>query len=125
MNQIDNELYYFVKQHGMHILNERLEHPSRHNVFFSDPQDANVINTTISMQPERVFIMEIPDRTLQKFHNICKKHLSLNNTGEYNLATTIIEREWHEHRLRKEFPAVEAAWQQYSLMLHLAKQQTS
>jgi hypothetical protein len=125
MNQIDKELYYFVKQHGMHILNERLEHPSRHNSFFNDPEDANVINTTISMQPERIFIMEIPANVLQKFHNICKKHLSLANTGEYNLATTIIDREWHEHRLRREFPAVEAAWQQYSLMLHLAKQQTN
>ena len=32
----------------------------------------------------------------------------------------IVEKEWQESDIRRRTPAVQAAWEQYSLLLHLA-----
>lgn len=111
----------FTKEHGITVLNEKLGYFQRQDLYFTDPKDANVVVTEPNSVPERILVVEIPERSLEKFHHVFQKNLNYNNTGSYNLAMAIIEKEWAEHELRLQFPAVQEAWQAYSLLLHLAK----
>jgi len=41
-------------------------------------------------------------------------------SGGSKVALDILDRQWEEKRIRDANPAVQLAWEQYSLMLHLA-----
>jgi len=101
-------------------------------VFFSDPANANVVRDVrdfyyrnyqdyVSPEFDRVCVVEIPERDLKymaKIHERAMGHEANNNDASY--ARTLILKEWAEHDLRAKYPAVQAAWEQYSLMLHLS-----
>jgi hypothetical protein len=122
----------------MHYYNAQIVNDSkrcaRHKdyVFFSDPANANLIKDArdfyyqtyqdyYAPEFDRVYVVEIPERELKhlaRIHEAAMGNESNHNNGSY--ARTVIMKEWAEHDIRSKYPAVQAAWEQYSLMLHLA-----
>jgi hypothetical protein len=101
--------------------------------YFTDPTDADVIKDSrdfyyqeyqdrmeMSMEYDRVLVVEIPSRSLA---TMSRKHLEFTSSvgvGGGKVALDILNQKWEEKRIRDTNPAVKLAWEQYSLMLHLA-----
>lgn len=106
-----------------------------HNRYFTDPQDADIVRRgwnnyfdgkdTFPDQfrtpdYEKVMVVEIPERSLDRLLEIERMFYAHLSSGGAALAETIIDKNYEAARLRYQNPAVQAAWEQYSLMLHLA-----
>lgn len=104
--------------------------------YFTDPKDADLIrhhdrswtdyldgksdSPYLVPNYEKVMVVEIPERSLDRLMEIERMFYAHLSSGEERLADIIIERNYEAARLRHQHPAVQAAWEQYSLMLHLA-----
>lgn len=99
-------------------------------VFFSDPKDANIVQDSrtrsyyseqLTFRPdyEKLYVIELPESALNHMAHLHERIYNRDiHSDEY--AKMVIEKEWAEHSIRSRSPAVQAAWEQYSLMLHLA-----
>ena len=133
--QMENkELQAFLHFYNTNLVNDSRRCVSyRSNEYFSDPKDANIIRDARDFYYrnyqdlekeygyERLCVLEIPENALKNLVHLHQRFYNgSQNTGYSNVAKTIVEKEWREKDLRDRYPAVQAAWEQYSLMLHLA-----
>lgn len=123
--RLEDEFFKFYK---INPLNRRRGVRARHKKFFTDSSNADVVvdirDSDIPKESnedgyENIMIVEIGEGSLQELIHL--HQVAYNNSGHMvELARTVVDRQWAEHHLRKEFPSVQAAWEQYSLMLHLS-----
>lgn len=98
--------------------------------YFADSTDADVVKDNRdfyyreyqdrSFEYDRVVVVEVPSRSLV---TMSRTHLEFTSTvgvGGGKAALDILNQKWEEKRIRDTNPAVKLAWEQYSLMLHLA-----
>jgi len=126
----------FCEKYNIRVLNEKRGYRTSYNRYFSDTKDADLVR---GLSPtwqeyidvdgdsrhyvpnyEKVLVVEIPERSLDRLLEIEREFYAHLSSGAERLAETIIERNHEASQLRKKHPAVQAAWEQYSLMLHLA-----
>jgi hypothetical protein len=113
------------------VINESRTTKKRHYRYFTDPQDANIVTDSRdswyrahvldypSIEYERVLIVEIPEPALSEIAHMHERFYSRTGSSS-EMARMIVEKEWQESDIRRRTPAVQAAWEQYSLLLHLA-----
>jgi hypothetical protein len=132
----DKELHGFLDFYSAQLINDSKRCIRRSEFkFFSDPTNANVVQDSrdfyyrdyqdqvkeVEMEYDRMCVLEISEHALKHLINLHQRFYNRSpGSGHPEMARTIIEKEWAEHQLRSQHPAVQSAWEHYSLMLHLA-----
>lgn len=131
----NKELEGFLRFYDTRLINEsRRCVRTDYNEYFSDPSDANIVRNSRDyyyrnyqdfvnphFEYERLCVLEMPESALKNIVHLHQRFYGRSQGGGYeNIAKTIVEKEWREKDLRDRYPAVQAAWEQYSLMLHLS-----
>jgi hypothetical protein len=121
---MSKELNQFCENYEVRVLNDSKRraryHPAK---FFTDPSRADLIrNDIIEYETEKVYTVEIPEgrfRTLVELEQRFFKWQA-HNKGEIDMFEMLMDKEREEAHYRHTNPAVQKAYEQYSLMLNLA-----
>jgi len=118
------ELKDFCRNYEVNVLNDQKRraryHPPR---FFTEPDRADIIRTdVVEYETERVFTMEIPEGRLKALVEMERRFFKWqrHNQGEIDMFQTLMDKEREESYYRQTNPAVQKAYEQYSIMLNLA-----
>lgn len=130
---MDDQEQDFCKKYDITVINHKRGYRVSHNRFFTNPKDANVITEydrswgefldddhyTIPNY-EKILVIEIPERSLDRLIDIDRQFFTRMGPGSQRAVLAFLERESQAEEIRRRNPAVQTAWEQYSLMLHLA-----
>jgi hypothetical protein len=118
------ELEQFCNNYEVRVLNDQKRraryHPPR---FFTDPERADIITRdTVSYETEQVYTLEIPEGRLRALVEMEQRFFKWqrHTGGEIDMFETLMRKEREEAYLRNTNPAVQKAYEQYSIMLNLA-----
>lgn len=121
-----NPIRDFCEMHMIRVLdrNKLAYKSTRSNAkFFQYPNDYNLIeNETIQFETEPLYTVEIAESELQRmaeFELQVFNHMKAK--GHYDMFNMIMEQKEKEKQLRLSYPAVQKAYENYSLMLKLAE----
>lgn len=121
---MDETLKDFCRNYEVNVLNDTKRraryHPPK---FFTDPERADIIrNDIIQYETERVITMEIPEGRLQALIELERRFFRMqrHSQGEVDMFQILMEKEREESYYRNTNPAVQKAYEQYSIMLNLA-----
>lgn len=121
---MNEELKQFCENYEVRVLNDSKRraryHPPR---FFTDPERADVIRKDVTeFETERVITIEIPEGRLQALIELEKRFFRMqrHSQGEVDMFQILMEKEREEAFYRNTNPAVQKAYEQYSIMLNLA-----
>jgi hypothetical protein len=121
---MSEELKDFCENYEVRILNDQKRraryHPPR---FFTDPERADIIrNDIVQYDTEKVYTLEIPEGRLAALVEMEQRFFKWqrHSTGEIDMFQTLMDKEREESHYRHTNPAVQKAYEQYSLMLNLA-----
>ena len=120
---MDKEFKKFCENYEVTVLNDRKRrakyNPTR---FFTDPCRADIIQRdTVEFESEPVFTVEIPEsrfRTLIEMEKRFFRHP--HERGHTDMFQMLMDKEREESYMRQTNPAVQKAYEQYSIMLNLA-----
>ena len=114
----------FCKNYEVRVLNDQKRraryHPAK---FFTDPFRADIVrNDVVEYETERVFTVEIPEGRLKTLVEMERKFFNYvaHHNQPIDLFQTLMNKEREESHLRQTSPAVQKAYEQYSIMLNLA-----
>ncbi len=121
---MDEEIKQFCENYEVRVLNDQKRraryHPPK---FFTDPTRADIIrNDVVEFETEKVITLEIPESRLRTLMELERKFFRWQyHTGrEVDLFQTLMDKEREEAFYRHTNPAVQKAYEQYSIMLNLA-----
>lgn len=121
---VPNELAEFCKNYEVRVLNDQKRraryHPPK---FFTDPERADIIrNDIIEYEHEQVYTLEIPEGRLRALIEMERRFFKWqrHSPGEIDMFQTLMDKEREESYYRQTNPAVQKAYEQYSIMLNLA-----
>jgi hypothetical protein len=121
---MDDELKDFCRNYEVNLLNDTRRraryHPPR---FFTEPERADIIrNDVVEFETERVYTVEIPEGRLRALVEMERRFFKWqrHSPGEIDMFQTLMDKEREESYYRKTNPAVQKAYEQYSIMLNLA-----
>ncbi len=121
---MNDDLEKFCKNYEICILgDQKVRAKYRPPHFFTDPSCANVVrNDIVNYEQERVYTVEIPEGRLQALVELEQRFFKWqrHSDREVDLFETLIKKEREESYLRQTNPAVQKAYEQYSLLLNLA-----
>ena len=122
-----DELKDFCENYEVNILNDQKRrakyHPAR---FFTDPTRADIIRyDTDQFETEKVVTLEIPEGRLRALIEIERRFFKWHKhtQGEIDMFQTLMDKEREEAYLRQSNPAIQKAYEQYSIMLNLVGHQ--
>lgn len=114
----------FCENYEVRVLNDSKRraryHPAR---FFTDPERADIIRKdVIEFETEQVITLEIPEGRLRTLVEMEKRFFKWqrHSPGEIDMFQTLMDKEREEAHYRHTNPAVQKAYEQYSIMLNLA-----
>jgi len=121
---MNEELKLFCTNYEVSILNDQ-KRRARYNPprFFTDPERADIIrHDVVEYETEKVITMEIPEGRLRALIEMERRFFKWqkHSPGEIDMFETIMHKEREESFYRKSNPAVQKAYEQYSIMLNLA-----
>jgi hypothetical protein len=121
---MSKELEQFCNNYEVRVLNDSKRraryHPPR---FFTDPERADIVTRdTVSFETEQVYTLEIPEGRLRALVELEQRFFKWqrHTRGEVDMFQTLMEKEREESHYRHTNPAVQKAYEQYSIMLNLA-----
>ena len=121
---MNEELKQFCENYEVKILNDQKKraryHPAR---FFTEPERADIIRKDVdTFETERVITVEIPESRLRALVELERRFFKWqrHSSGEIDMFQTLMDKEREEAWLRQSNPAVQKAYEQYSIMLNLA-----
>ena len=121
---MSEELNEFCKNYEVRVLNDSKRraryHPPR---FFTEPERADIIrNDIVEYETEQVYTLEIPEGRLRALIEMERKFYKWqrHTRTEVDLFKTLMEKEREEAFYRNTNPAVQKAYEQYSIMLNMA-----
>jgi hypothetical protein len=113
----------FCENYEVRVLNDTKRraryHPPK---FFTDPERADIIrNDIVEFETEKVITMEIPEGRLMALIELEKRFFKWqrHSPGEIDMFQTLMDKEREEAYLRSTNPAVQKAYEQYSIMLNI------
>lgn len=118
-----DKLKKFCENYEVKVLNDTGRYARYHPpVFFSEPTRADVIrNDEMAFRTEKLYTVQIPESRLNtlvemegRFHNYDM------DRGRRDMFEVLMDKEREEAFYRNTNEAVQKAYEQYSLMLHLA-----
>jgi hypothetical protein len=119
-----DEQQRFCENYEVRVLNDSKRraryHPPR---FFTDPERADIIrNDVVEYETEPVITLEIPEGRLRTLVELEQRFFKWqrHSQGEIDMFRTLMDKEREEAYLRSTKPAVQKAYEQYSIMLNLA-----
>ena len=115
----------FCQQHEIRILDTNKRAHRYHKVsmdYFKDPTDYNRFYQEIVADTEPLYTVEITESELERLAEFeAQVFNNLEKTGHYRMFEVLMEQKEEEKRLRHKHPAVQKAYEQYSLILKLAQ----
>ena len=121
---MNDELKDFCRNYEVNVLNDQKRraryHPPR---FFTDPSRADVfVREHLNYETEQVYTVEIPEGRLRALIEMERRFFKWqrHSHGEVDMFQTLVAKEREEAYLRSTKPAVQKAYEQYSIMLNLA-----
>lgn len=125
LESLSEEELEFLRFYGALMLNRNKGHRIRYNKFFYDPDDADIMIDVRDLDEserdyEHTMIIEIGESAFQELIHLHQMYYHRIDTGAKNFARQMLEKSMQEQILRDRHPSVKQAWEQYSLMLHLA-----
>jgi len=118
------ELKQFCENYEVRVLNDSKRraryHPPR---FFTDPYRADIIQKdVIAYETEQVYTLEIPEGRLKALIEMEQRFFKWqrHSQGEVDMFETLMNKEREEAYYRNTNPAVQKAYEQYSIMLNLS-----
>lgn len=124
-NEMIESVDKFCKRHGIAIVdtNKRAYRMTHMNTqYFAASNDYNEFVTAPRMDTEPLYTVEIAESeltSLADFETDVFNHQS--TQGNYNMFETLMKQKQQERYLRDKYPSVATAYENYSLMLHLAQ----
>lgn len=113
----------FCRNYEVNVLNDT-KRRARYRVptFFQYPEDAAIIESSVDYETERVYTLEIPEGRFRALVEMERRFFKWqrHSPGEIDMFQTLMDKEREEAYYRKTNPAVQKAWEQYSIMLNLA-----
>jgi hypothetical protein len=91
--------------------------------FFTDPTRADVfVRDHLNYETEQVYTVEIPEGRFRALIEMEQRFFKWqrHNRGEVDMFQTLMDKEREEAYIRSTKPAVQKAYEQYSIMLNLA-----
>jgi hypothetical protein len=118
------ELEQFCNNYEVRVLNDQ-KRRARYNPprFFTDPERADIIrNDVVQYETEQVYTLEIPEGRLRALVELEQRFFKWqrHSRGEVDMFQTLMDKEREESYHRNTNPAVQKAYEQYSIMLNLA-----
>jgi hypothetical protein len=121
---MSEELKDFCRNYEVNVLNDQKRraryHPPK---FFTDPGRADIIrNDIVQFETEQVYTVEIPEGRLRALVEMERRFFKWqrHSSGEIDMFQTLMDKEREESYYRSTNPAVQKAYEQYSIMLNLA-----
>lgn len=118
----------FTERHAIRVLdkNKRAHRVKKVNYdLFQHPDNFNIINSLhseVQYETEPLYTVEIAESELDRIARFEKNVFNhLEEQGHYNLFEVLMQQKEEERELINRYPAVKKAYEQYSLMLNLAK----
>jgi len=118
------ELKSFCENYEVRVLNDQKRraryHPPR---FFTEPERADIIrNDVVEYETEKVFTLEIPEGRLRALVELERRFFKWqrHSQGEIDMFQMLMEKEREESFYRQTNPAVQKAYEQYSIMLNMS-----
>lgn len=115
----------FLKKHGIKVIDDqkRAYRFNKINVsYFQSSTDYNEIIRHPTFDTEPLYTVEIAESELEKIARFEMEVMNhLQERGHYNLFEEIMEQKQKERYFKDRYPAVQKAYEQYSLMLKLAE----
>jgi hypothetical protein len=122
----DDKLKEFFHDHGIRVLNthKKAYRITRQSVdLFHYARDYNRVDINpFEPEVEPLWTIEITESELKKiaeFESRVFNHMK--QEGHYGLFEILMSQKEQEQQLRNKYPAVQKAYEQYSLMLNMAK----
>lgn len=121
----EDSLRKFCYDHNIKVLdtNKRAHTYTKLNVsYFQYPNDLNIVDRHIVQDTEPLYTIEIALSELEKiaeFESQVFNHMRAK--GHYDMFNMVMQQKEHEKILRKQYPAVQKAYEHYSLMLKMAE----
>ena len=119
-----SKLNEFLRRHDVRILdtNKRFARYRPLYSYFSDQASMDLIRSESIKETEPLYTVEIPESELVRMQEFEDQVFgNLKQSGHYNLFQNLIEMKEEEAQLRRDFPAVQKAYENYSLMLNLCR----
>ena len=121
---MNEELKHFCENYEVRLLNDSKRRARYHPpTFFTDPERADIIrNDIVQYETEKVYTLEIPEGRLQALVEMERRFFKWqrHSPGEIDMFETLMNKEREEAHYRRINPAVQKAYEQYSMMLNLA-----
>jgi hypothetical protein len=120
---MNEELKDFCRNYEVNVLNDS-KRRARYSPpqFFTDPERADIITRNMTYETECVYTVEIPEGRLRALIEMEQRFFKWqrHNRGEVDMFQTLMDKEREEAYYRSASPAVQKAYEQYSIMLNLA-----
>ncbi len=121
---MNDEVKEFCKNYEVRVLNDQKRraryHPPK---FFTVPERADIIrNDIVEYETEKVVTLEIPESRLRALVEMERRFYKWQHhtKTEVDMFETLMNKEREEAYYRNTNPAVQKAYEQYSIMLNLA-----
>jgi len=119
-----DEYHDFCRNYEVNVLNDT-KYRARYRMpqFFREPEDASIIYTASDhLERERVYTVEIPEGRFRALVEMERRFFKWqrHSPGEIDMFQTLMDKEREEAHYRHTSPAVQKAYEQYSIMLNLA-----
>lgn len=116
----------FINLHRIKIIdsNKRAHKHTRTNVnLFQYHDDYNkFLNEQVAFETETLYTVEISESELERIASFEEQVFNnIRSQEHYNMFEMLLKQKEHEKYLRDKYQAVNNAYKQYSLMLHLAE----
>lgn len=119
-----DELKEFCRNYEVNVLNDSKRRARYHPpTFFTNSERADIIrNDIVQYESERVYTVEIPEGRLRALVELERRFFKWqrHSQGEVDMFQTLMDKEREEAYYRQTNPAVQKAYEQYSIMLNLA-----
>lgn len=121
---MSEELKDFCRNYEVNVLNDSKRRARYHPpTFFTEPERADIIrNDVVQYETERVYTLEIPEGRLRALIEMEKRFFKWqrHSQGEVDMFQILMDKEREESFYRNTNPAVQKAYEQYSIMLNMA-----
>lgn len=120
---MDEQFKKFCENYEVRVLNDqKVRAKYRPPTFLSEPDCADIVRRDIvDFERERVLTVEIPEGRLRSLIEMEKRFFRYpHERGHTDMFQLIMDKEREEAYMRQTNPAVQKAYEQYSIMLNLA-----
>lgn len=119
-----SKLNDFLRRHDIRVVdtNKRFARAKPLYNYFSDKDTMDYIRSSIVHETEPLYTVEIPQSELERIQEFEDQVFgNMRQSGHFNLFQNLMEMKEEELELRRQFPAVQKAYENYSLMLNLCR----